>query len=194
MSRPEWADVFADCDWTFSCGVMAGLPWLCRSEGTERFLWAQSNLVAWGAAERFQSIRIYLPSEMIVRQSGTVPSLFDILTFVAPQLLERELEGERVLLMHGALHYPERMRAHCRDEEFVIECRHFKEGHLSSWGHECAEPVLIDMRDEILSGVELGRLSRDEALGRLLRASTSFGGRTIFDDAIAKIFPEPAGD
>ena len=57
---PEWADVFADCDYTFSCGVMAGLPWLCRSEGAERFLWAQSNLVEWGPGS-FSPIRIYLP-------------------------------------------------------------------------------------------------------------------------------------
>ena len=187
---PEWADVFADCDWTFSSGVMEGLPWLCRSEGAERFLWAQSNLVNWGPGE-FPPIRIYLPSELIIRESSTAPSLFDILTFVAPQLLERELEGERVLLLHSALHYPERMRAYSRDE-FAIECRHFKEGHLTSWGHEFAEPALIDMRDEILSAIQLGRLSREEALRRLLRASTSFGRRAIFDDAIEKIFPEPA--
>jgi hypothetical protein len=187
---PEWADVFADCDYTWSCGVMAGLPWLCRSEGTERFLWARSNLVEWGPGT-FSPIRIYLPSGLIVRESNSAPSLVDVLTFIAPQLLERELEGERVFLLHSALHYPERMRAHSRDE-FAIECRHFKEGHLSGWGHEFAEPALVDMREEILSDVQLHRLSRDEGLRRLLRASTSFGGRTIFDDAIARIFPEPA--
>jgi hypothetical protein len=116
---PEWADVFADCDYTYSCGVMAGLPWLCRN------------------------------------------------------------------------HYPERMRAYSRSE-FAIECRHFKEGHLDSWGNEFAEPVLIDMRDEIVSAVQLGRLSRDAALTRLLRASSSFCKRTIFNDAIARLYPEPA--
>jgi hypothetical protein len=187
---PEWADVFADCDWTFSFGLMAGLPWLCRSEGTERFLWAQSNLVEWGPG-RFSPIRIYLPSALILRDSSDAPSLTDVLTFVAPQLLERELEGERVSLLHSALHYPERMRAYNRGE-FAIECRHFKEGHLTSWGREFADPVLIDMRDEILSAVQLGTLPRDQALSRLLTASTSFDSGRIFDDAIEGIFPEPA--
>ena len=94
-TTPEWAETFADCDYTWSTGVMAGLPWLCRSEGSERFLWDQSDLVGWGPGS-FDPIRIYLPSELILRESGSHPSLDDVLTFVAPQLLERELAGERV--------------------------------------------------------------------------------------------------
>jgi len=188
---PEWADVFADCDWTFSVSLMAGLPWLCRSEGTERFLWAQSDLVEWGGM--FSPIKIYLPSTLILRDSSDAPSLTDVLTFVAPQLLERELEGERVALLHSALHYPERMRAHSRGE-FAIECRHFKEGHLRSWGHEFADPALIDMREGILSAVRLGTISREQALRRLLAASSRFDAERIFDDAIENIFPEPAKD
>lgn len=188
---PEWADRFADCESTFSCDVMAGLPWLCRTEGTEAFLWAQSNLVGWGPGS-FAPIRIYLPSELILRESSRVPTLADVLTFVAPQLLERELEGRPVLLLGSGFQYPERMRAYSRDE-FAIECLHLHEGHLTAWGHEFAEPALVALRDKILTDVEQGRLPRDEAGRRLLTAASRFGReRTLFNEAIEKMFSEPS--
>jgi hypothetical protein len=83
------------------------------------------------------------------------------------------------------------MRAYSRGE-FAIECRHFEEGHLPSWGQEFADAVFIDTREEIFSAVPFGKLSRQQGLRRLLTASSCFDAGRIFDDAIENIFPEPA--
>lgn len=175
---PEWSGMFADCAHTYSTSVMQGLPWVCRSEGSEKHIWMQSNLSAWGPGG-FWPIRIYLPSVMIMRDRNTEPSLEEILSFVAPQLVERELDGEGPFLLHSAFLYPERMKAHSR-EEFGIECHHFKEGSIDGWGHEFADSALIALRDEILAEEIAGKRGQLDTDFKLYIAGQRFRADRIF--------------
>jgi len=183
---PSWARQFADCDVLYTPTVMGGLPWLCRSEGSERHLWFDADITNWGGT--FEQVRIYRPSSMVISR-GKRPSADNILRFIAPQLLERELRGELPRLLFDAFHYPERMEAIYRNEN-VIESHHFHELNLHNSDWKEALPAAESLRDEILDNLRCGALTRLDAAHYLDGAVFAFGHAEVFSSAIRSVISD----
>lgn len=154
--QPSWAVKLADCDTIWSPTVMRGLPWLCRAEGSERYLWFDSDIHAWGPGIFHEKVRVYRPSSLVVRRRADPPTPDEVLAFIGTQLLERELEGRTPQLLNDAFLYPERMEVSSRNEN-VVECHHFHEVNTHGSGCKPAFPAIVALGEEILKQGEGSR-------------------------------------
>ena len=188
FSGPNWARNFADCDVLWSPRLMEGLAWLCRSEGSERHLWLDADIYGWGHGA-FDRVRIDLPSVMFLQGHDKVYSEDEVLRFVAPQLLQRQIEHQYPFLLHDAFHYPERMQVQQRNE-WTLECHHFRRVSVRNFGLEDAVPAITSLRDEITNQKRLGEISVMTAHERMRAARSALGHDEIFDPVLSQLFDE----
>jgi hypothetical protein len=186
FSGPMWATKFADCSVLWSDHLMGGLPWLCRSEDSERHLWLDAD-ITWDGMWSNRA-RVYLPSAMIVRSGDEEYTPDEVLRFVAPQLLERALR-EKPGFLYDALHYPTRMEVSQRNEN-IIECHHFHEVNLSNFNWTEALPAIESLRDEIMTQSKLGLITMQDALMRIHDCESAIGHKEIFSSAFQRLWAD----
>jgi len=169
----NWAPQFADCEPIYLPRLMGGLPWLCRAEGSEEFLWLDADIRVRGIRTNPDRIRIWLPSTMAVRRRREIASAANVLRFVAPQLLEIALTLGKPNLLHEALYYPEQFEILYRDEN-AIECRHLCEGGVQGYTSQEVISAIEAIRDDILREGQRDRGNVARALDLLFAASHVF--------------------
>lgn len=152
---PAWARNFADCGPLRAPRLMGGLPWLCRSEGSEQDLWFDADISRCGKNTDHMRVRIYRPYTMIAKNSGQEPTADDVLRFIAPQLVEWELEGRTPRILSYAMNYPQQIEITYRNEN-LIDSHHFREFTLSNSNWEEALPAIEALRDDIVARVKSG--------------------------------------
>jgi TIR domain len=180
-----WRAQFGDCAPEFSPKLLSGLAWMRRADGSERFLWLDADIVEWGPGS-FDEIRINLPSKMVIRRKGPYAAE-DILRFVAPQLLERQIKGRLPSLLSDAFRYPERMGISERNEH-VLEVQNFQRMDINHSGP--ARRSIEGLRDDIVGQVGSDVLSPVDGYIMLGKADRIFEGTGLFDEAIRQINPK----
>jgi hypothetical protein len=180
-----WRAQFGDCAPEFSPNLLGGLAWLRRADGSERFLWLDADIVEWGP-RLFDNIRMNLPSKMVIRRKDLCAAE-DILRFVAPQLLERQIKGRLPSLLSDAFKYPERMVISERNEH-VLEVQNFQRMDINRSGP--ARRSIEGLREDIVGRVRSDVLSPVDGYIMLEKADRIFEGTGLFDQAFRQIDPK----
>lgn len=181
----SWRAQFGDCAPEFSAKFFSGLAWVRRADGSEPFLWLDADIVGWGPGS-FEKIRIHLPSKMAIRMKDNyLPE--DVLRFVAPQLLDRQIKGRLPLLLSDAFQYPERMIVSERNEH-VLEVQNFQSMDTNHSGP--ARRSIEGLRDHIVGQVSRGVVSPVDGYVMLAKADRIFERTGLFDKAFGEIDPK----
>ncbi len=190
FQRPSWATSFADCDALWNLGLMGGLPWLYRAEGSERFLWFDADVTSWGEGVSFSRVRIYRPSVMVVKPHREKPTAEQVIKFIAPQLLQWELDNRLPKLLNNAMNYPDRIGITYRNEN-VIEANHFSEVALTGYGWQRAQPAMDALKESILSQPRHTREDVAKALTLMHAAEFAFGDhKDLLRPGLTQLFEE----
>ncbi|MCP5197163.1 MAG: TIR domain-containing protein [Gammaproteobacteria bacterium] len=182
---PKWARQFADCDTLWSPRILGGLPWLCRAEGLELHMWLDADITEWTG--HFSRVRIKLPSKMVLGKHNEGFSPEEVLHFVAPQLVERQLQKISPYLLHDAFHYAQRMKVTKRNEK-IIECHHFHELILSNFNWREALPAIESLRDEIVAKRNAGVITTIDAIMLMHKAEYIIDRPEVFESAFKVLY------
>lgn len=183
---PNWAHLFADCASLWSTDLLGGLAWLCRHEGSERHLWLDADIYGWGVGITFERVRVYLPSKMAFQHYKIQHVGEDVLRFIGPQLLKRQLDQERPFLLQDAFHYPERIEVMARNE-WMLECGQFRKSSVNGFGSLNVSSIVKSLCQDIEVRTGAGREEICDAYSRMDRIKRILSNDEIVDLEMEKL-------
>ena len=185
MPSNEFEYVFACFERTYSDWIMYGLSYVCYLDGSERFLWIDTD--GFGDDVYRGPYRLYAPIEYLLRNEGDLLNSEDFDRYFAVQLLMEEIEKPPGCPLYYFSNYPERLKLYTRGE-WAIDCDHFGQHSTFNFGGEPLYESVASIRKFILDEtIRLGlpEWNNDIKLHRLrsLLRDGEFYDRIIFPSA-----------